>query len=700
MSVAATVSVQPAVENIDLTCINTIRTLSMDAVQAANSGHPGTPMAMAPVAYCLWQKFLSFDPQDPVWPNRDRFVLSIGHASMLLYSLLHLTEVKAVSKDYETLGQPSVSLDSIKAFRQLNSRCPGHPEYRWTSGVETTTGPLGQGVATSVGMAIAGRWLAARYNRPGFEDLFNFNVYALCGDGCMMEGISGEAASLAGHLELPNLCWIYDNNHITIEGNTALAFTEDVATRFIGYGWNVTRVGDANDLEMLARAFRTFQNTKDRPTLIIVDSHIGYGAPHKQDTSGAHGEPLGEEEIRLAKRSYGWPEDKKFYVPDGVYEHFRQGIGKRGKELRDAWFSRISEYRKQLPELAEELFRMQHRQLPDGWERDLPVFPADAKGLATRESSAKVLNAVAKNIPWLIGGSADLAPSTKTRLAFEGAGDFSAENDSGRNFHFGIREHAMGAILNGMSLVKVRPFGSGFFIFVDYMRGALRLSALMELPVVYIFTHDSIGVGEDGPTHQPIEQLANLRSTPGLIVIRPADANEVTEAWKVIIQLQHEPAVLVLTRQAVPTINRTKYAAASGLARGAYILADAPGGKPEVILIATGSEVALCLEAYEQLVEDGIRARVVSMPSWELFDDQDKEYRDSVLPPQVKARVSVEEASDFGWCKYTGTDGHNICIETFGASAPLKQLLKKFGFNAEHIVAAAKSQIARHGGGK
>ncbi len=699
MSVAA-VSAPPAVGNIDLACINTIRTLSMDAVQAANSGHPGTPMAMAPVAYCLWQKFLRFDPQDPVWPNRDRFVLSIGHASMLLYSLLHLTEVKSVSKDYETLGEPSVSLDSIKAFRQLNSRCPGHPEYRWTSGVETTTGPLGQGVATSVGMAMAGRWLGARYNRPGFEDLFNFNVYALCGDGCMMEGISSEAASLAGHLQLPNLCWIYDNNHITIEGNTALAFTEDVATRFIGYGWNVTRVGDANDLEMLARAFRTFQNTKDRPTLIIVDSHIGYGAPHKQDTSGAHGEPLGEEEIRLAKRNYAWPEDKNFYVPAGIYEHFRQGIGKRGKELRDVWFSRICEYRKQYPELAEELFRMQHRQLPLGWERDLPVFPADPKGLATRESSAKVLNAVAKNVPWLIGGSADLAPSTKTRLTFEGAGDFSAEDASGRNFHFGIREHAMGAILNGMSLVKIRPFGSGFFIFVDYMRGALRLSALMELPVIYVFTHDSIGVGEDGPTHQPVEQLANLRSTPGLIVMRPADANEVTEAWKVIVKLHHEPAALVLTRQAVPTIDRTKYAAASGVARGAYILADAPGGSPEVILIGTGSEVTLCLDAYEQLINQGIRARVVSMPCWELFDDQDQEYRDSVLPPQVKARVSVEEASDFGWCKYTGTDGHNVCIESFGASAPIKQLQKKFGFSAEKIVAAAEEQIARHGGTK
>jgi len=680
---------------IDLTSINTIRTLAIDGVQAADSGHPGTPMAMAPVAYCLWQQFLRFDPQDPVWPNRDRFVLSIGHASMLLYALLHLTESRAVSKDYEILGQPSVPLDALKAFRQLDSRCPGHPEYRWTSGVETTTGPLGQGVATSVGMAIARQWLASRYNRPGF-DLFDFNVYALCGDGCMMEGISGEAASLAGHLGLSNLCWIYDNNHITIEGHTALAFSEDVATRFVGYGWNVTRVGDANDLEMLARAFQIFQKTNDRPTLIIVDSHIGYGAPHKQDTSGAHGEPLGEEEVRLAKRNYGWPENKKFYVPDGVYDHFRQGIGKRGKDLRNAWFERIVEYRKQYPELAEELFRMQHRELPEGWDHGLPEFAADPKGLATRESSAKVLNAVAKNIPWLMGGSADLGPSTKTRLTFDGAGDFSAENYAGRNFHFGIREHAMGAILNGMSLVKVRPFGSGFFIFVDYMRGSLRLSALMELPVIYIFTHDSIGVGEDGPTHQPVEQLAHMRSTPGLITIRPCDANEVREAWKVILQLHHEPAVLVLTRQAVPTIDRSRYAAASGLARGAYVLADAPNADPDVILIGTGSEVSLCLEAYEQLTRECVRARVVSMPSWELFDDQDSDYRDSVLPPNVKARVSVEQASDFGWAKYTGAEGHSICIESFGASAPLKQLLKKFGFTADHIVAAAKSQIVRH----
>ena len=697
MSLAVAPLVAPVSQDLDQLCVNTIRTLSMDGVQAANSGHPGTPMAMAPVAYCLWQQFLRFDPQDPVWPNRDRFVLSIGHASMLLYSLLHLTGVRAVSKDYETLGELSVPLDAIKSFRQLNSRCPGHPEYRWTSGVETTTGPLGQGVATSVGIAAARQWLSARYNRPGFEDLFDFNVYALCGDGCMMEGISSEAASLAGHWRLSNLCWIYDNNHITIEGNTALAFTEDVATRFIAYGWNVTRVGDANDLQMLARAFHTFQNTKDRPTLIIVDSHIGYGAPHKQDTSGAHGEPLGEEEVRLAKRNYGWPEDQKFYVPDGVYDHFRQGIGKRGKESRDAWFARIAQYRKQYPDLGDELYRMQHRQFPEGWSRDLPQFPFDPKGLASRESSAKVLNAAAKKIPWLMGGSADLGPSTKTRLTFEGAGDFASNDYSGRNFHFGIREHAMGAILNGFSLAKVRPFGSGFFIFTDYMRGAMRLSALMELPVIYIFTHDSIGVGEDGPTHQPIEHLAHMRSMPGLIVIRPADANEVTEAWKVILQLHHEPAVLVLSRQAVPTVDRTKYAAASGVARGAYVLADPSDGDPEVILIGTGSEVSLCLEAYELLIKDGIKARVVSMPSWELFDDQDKSYRESVLPPKIKARVSVEEASDFGWSKYTGAEGHNVCIESFGASAPLKQLLKKFGFTADKIVAAAKSQIALHG---
>src|SRR5215468_149939 len=582
---------------LDQLCINTIRTLSMDAVQQANSGHPGTPMAMAPVAYCLWQKFLRFDPADPIWPNRDRFILSAGHASMLLYSLLHLTGVKAVSKDYEALGEPSVPLEAIKRFRQLDSRCPGHPEYRWTSGVESTTGPLGNGVATSVGMAVAGRWMAAHFNKPGFEDFINFNVYALCGDGCMVEGISAEAASLAGHLKLSNLCWIYDNNHITIEGNTALAFSDDVATRFLGHGWNVIRVGDANDSEMLAQGFRTFSNTRDRPTLIIVDSHIDYGAPHKQDTSAAHGEPLGEEEIRLTKRHYGWPEDAKFLVPDGVREHFQTGIGKRGHELHVAWWTKFEEYRQHYPELAENGYRMLRRQLPDGWDRGLPTFPADARGIASRDASGQVLNVLAKNVPWLLGGSADLTPSCKTRLTFDGAGDFSAENASGRNLHFGIREHAMGAILNGLSLSKLRPFGSGFLIFSDYARGAIRLGALMEIPVIHIFTHDSIGVGEDGPTHQPVEQLLSLRAIPGLIVLRPADANETVEAWRVIAGFRHEPVALVLTRQAVPTLDRTKYAPADGLRRGAYVLADAHDGLPQVLLLGTGREVALCVEA-------------------------------------------------------------------------------------------------------
>jgi transketolase len=679
--------------NLDTTCINTIRTLAMDAVQAANSGHPGTPMAMAPVAYCLWQRFLRFDPQDPIWPNRDRFVLSAGHASMLLYSLLHLTGVKAVSKDYEALGEASVPLDAIKHFRQLDSRCPGHPEYRWTSGVETTTGPLGQGLANSVGMAIAGRWQAAHFNQPGFENLIDFKVYALCGDGCMMEGISAEAASLAGHLKLGNLCWIYDNNHITIEGNTALAFSDDVATRFIGHGWNVTRVGDANDQDMLARAFHTFQNTRDRPTLIIVDSHIAYGAPNKQDTSAAHGEPLGEAEIRLTKRNYGWPEDAKFLVPDGVYAHFQSGIGKRGKELRDAWFARVKEYRAKYPQLADGFYRLHHRQLPEGWDKGLPTFAADAKGLATRDASGKVLNALAQNVPWLLGGSADLAPSCKTRLTFDGAGDVTAETPGGRNMHFGIREHAMSAVLNGMALVKVRAYGSTFLIFSDYAKPAIRLSALMELPVVYVFTHDSIGVGEDGPTHQPIEQIASLRVIPGLVVLRPADANETVEAWKVIMKLHHAPAAIVLTRQALPTIDRSKYADATGVARGAYVLADAPGGKPDVLLLATGSEVALCLDAYERLNAQGVRARVVSMPSWELFDDQPQEYRERVLPPAVTARVSVEQASTFGWAKYVGATGASIGMRSFGASAPLKDLLKKFGFTPEHVIAAAREQL-------
>jgi transketolase len=676
---------------IDALSINTIRTLSIDAVQQANSGHPGTPMAMAPVVYGLWQHFLCFDPQDPIWPNRDRFVLSNGHASMLLYSMLHLTGVRAVNPQYEILGQPSVTLDDIKHFRQLDSKCPGHPEYRWTSGVETTTGPLGQGIANSVGIAIAGEWMAAYFNRPGFS-MFDYNTYALCGDGCMMEGVSNEAASIAGHLKLSKLCWIYDNNKITIEGSTALAFSDDVATRFIGYGWNVTRVGDANDLDMLDRAFKVFHDTDDRPTLIIVDSHIGYGAPHKHDTSAAHGEPLGEEEVKLAKRNYGWPEDAKFLVPDGVRENFAAGIGKRGHDLSSAWLTLFNQYQTNHPELADQLLKMQRRELPAGWDKDLPVFPADPKGIASRESSSQVLNTVAKNVPWLIGGAADLFPSTKTRLTFAGAGDFNDESRLGRNFHFGIREHAMGSILNGMSLSKVRAFGAGFFIFTDYMRPTFRLASLMEIPVVYIFTHDSIGLGEDGPTHQPIEQLASLRAIPGLITIRPADANEVVEAWRFIMPLQHQPACLVLSRQNLPTLDRTKYAPASGLAQGAYALANCEG-KPDVLLMATGSEVSLCVAAHEKLQAQGVKSRVVSMPSWEIFEKQPLEYRRKVIPREVTARVAVEQASDFGWDRYVGDHGRVIGMETFGASAPLKELLKKFGFTEDHVIAAAKELI-------
>ena len=681
-------------EPIDELCINTIRTLSMDAVQQANSGHPGTPMAMAPVVYCLWQRFLRFDPYDPIWPNRDRFVLSIGHASMLLYSILHLCGVRAVNPMYETLGALSVAADDIKRFRQFDSKCPGHPEYRWTSGVETTTGPLAQGVATSVGMAIAGRWMANYFNRPGFE-MFNYDVYGLCGDGCMMEGLSHEAASLAGHLRLSNLCWIYDNNKISIEGHTDWAFSDDVATRFIAYGWNVTRVGDANDLEMLERAFRTFKNTPDRPTLIIVDSHIAYGAPNKQDTSAAHGEPLGDEEIRLTKRNYGWPEDAKFLVPDGVREHFQAEIGKRGHTLRESWMVKFNKYKTQNPELADHLYKMQHRQLSEGWDKDLPTFSPDPKGISGRDASGKILNALAKNMSWLIGGSADLAPSTKTRLTFEEAGDFTAENYGGRNFHFGIREHAMASILNGLSLCKVRPYGSGFLIFSDYSRPAIRLSALMELPVIYIFTHDSIGVAEDGPTHQPVEHLASLRAIPGLITLRPGDANEVLEAWHLIIQLRHDPVALVLSRQSLPTLDRSKYAPASGLAKGAYVLADADDCKPDVLLLATGSEVCLCIDTYEHLRAEGIKARVVSMPSWELFERQSEDYRESVIPTEVTARVSVEQASTLGWARYVGPTGHSIGMETFGASAPLKELQRKFGFTPETVVSAAKQQLAR-----
>jgi transketolase len=679
---------------MDQLAINTIRTLSIDAVQAAKSGHPGTPMALAPLVYTIWNRVLRFDPQDPIWPNRDRFVLSNGHASMLLWSVLHLTGTLAVNAEYETVGTPSVTLDDIRRFRQFGSKAPGHPEYHWVSGVETTTGPLGQGIATSVGMAIAGRWLAARYNQPGF-DIFDYDIYAVCGDGCLMEGVGSEAASLAGHLDLDNLCWVYDNNHITIEGSTAITFTEDVTARFLGYGWNVLRVGDANDIDRIERALDVFRQTRGRPTLVILDSHIGYGSPHKQDTSAAHGEPLGEDEVRLTKRAYGWPEDAKFLVPDGVREHFDAGIGTRGAQARREWTTLFATYRATHPALATEIEQMQRRELPAGWDQNLPVFPADARGLAGRDASGQVLNVIARNVPWLLGGSADLAPSTRTTLKCEGAGDLQAASPGGRNLHFGIREHAMAAIVNGMSLSKLRAFGATFFVFSDYARPAIRLSALMELPAVFVFTHDAMGDGEDGPTHQPIEQLASLRAIPGLTLLRPGDANEVVEAYRYVMQLRHRPGILVLSRQALPTLDRTRYAPASGVARGAYVFADAPDGQPELILIASGSELSLAVQAHETLIAQGVRSRVVSMPSWDIFEHQPQAYRDRVLPPDVKARVAIEQASTFGWERYVGLDGAVVGMETFGASAPLKELQKQFGFEPEHVLAVAKKVLAR-----
>ncbi len=682
-------------EQLDQLSINTIRTLSIDAVQQANSGHPGTPMALAPLVYAIWNRVLRFDPEDPIWPDRDRFVLSNGHASMLLWSVLHLTGTKAVNAEYERLGRPAVSLDDIRRFRQLDSKAPGHPEYHWVSGVETTTGPLGQGVATSVGMAIAQKWLAQRYNRPGF-DIFDHRIYVVCGDGCLMEGVASEAASLSGHLGLNNLCWVYDNNHITIEGNTRLAFTEDVATRFLGYGWNVLRVGDANDIDRIEHALKVFQETKGRPTLLILDSHIGYGSPHKHDTSEAHGEPLGEEEVRLSKRFYGWPEEAKFLVPDGVREHFAAGIGRRGAESRRRWTELLEAYRAKYPELATEIDQMQRRELPVGWDRNLPVFPTDAKGIAGREASGKVLNVLAQNIPWFLGGSADLGPSNKTLLKYEGAGDFQADSPGGKNLHFGIREHAMAAVVNGLSLSKLRPFGATFFIFSDYARPAIRLSAIMELPTLLVFTHDAMGDGEDGPTHQPVEQLLSLRAIPGLVVLRPGDANEVVEAYRHVVQLRHQPAVLALSRQPLPTLDRSKYAPASGVAQGAYVLGDPPGGNPEVILIASGSELSLAVGAHERLLAEGVRSRVVSMPSWDLFEHQSREYRESVLLPGVKARVAVEQGSILGWERYVGESGQVIGMKTFGASAPLKELQRKFGFEPSQVVAAAMEQLGRN----
>jgi len=679
-------------QNLDQLCINTIRTLSIDAVQQANSGHPGAPMGLAPVVYSLWQYFLNYDPADPHWPNRDRFVLSAGHASMLLYATLHLAGVRAVNAKGEVQKELSVSMDEIKRFRQLGSRTPGHPESHLTMGVETTTGPLGQGCGNSVGMAIAGKWLASNYNRPGF-DLFNFRVYAVCGDGDIMEGVAGEAASLAGHLKLGNLCWVYDHNRVTLDGPASWSFSEDVMTRFVGYGWNVTRVSDANDLLQLSRGYEYFQKHNDQPTLIVVDSHIGYGSPHKQDSYEAHGEPLGEAEIKLVKKNYGWPEDAKFLVPEGVYAHLQQGVGTRGAQASAKWNALFAAYAQKFPEQAEQLRRMQRHQLPNGWDKNLPVFAADAKGLATRESSGKVLNVLAQNIPWLVGGSADLAKSNKTNLTFDGAGEFFPNEFGGRNVHFGVREHGMGAAANGMTLTGLRGFAATFFNFSDYMRASMRLAALMKIPVLFIFTHDSIGVGEDGPTHQPVEQLAAFRAMPNMLVLRPGDANEVTEAYKSVIQHMHGPATLVLSRQAMPTLDRAKYAPASGVAKGAYVLADAGGGKPDVILMASGTELQWAVGAYEKLKAEGIKARVVSMPSWELFEAQDAAYKESVLPSSVNARVSVEMGSTLGWDRYVGPKGKIIGMHSFGASAPLKDLLKKFGFDTDTVVAAAKQVL-------
>ena len=675
--------------------IDTIRTLAMDAVQQANSGHPGTPMALAPVGYTLWSQFLQYHPAHPDWPNRDRFVLSNGHASMLLYALLHLAEVDEIDAEGRPSGKPAVSLDDIRQFRQLDSKTPGHPEYRHTTGVETTTGPLGQGYANSVGMALAQRWLAGYFNRNEAQ-LFDYRVYALGGDGDMMEGVSSEAASIAGHLKLNNLCWIYDNNTITIEGHTALAFSEDVARRFRGYGWQTLHVSDANDTASLASALACFKQTHDRPTLIVVDSVIGYGSPHKHNTSAAHGEPLGVEEIRLTKQAYGWPENSSFLVPDAVHGHLHEALLQRATPAFERWRKNLAALAEHDPERAETLRCMCAGEMPDDWMTGIPAFPADAKGMASREAGGLALNGFARNVPWLLGGAADLTPSTKTKLSFTDAGSYEANNYNGRNLHFWIREHAMGAISNGLALSYLRPFTATFLVFSDYMKPPLRLAAIMELPLVFVFTHDSIGVGEDGPTHQPIEHLAQLRAIPGMLVLRPGDANETIEAWKIALSQTRRPSCIVLSRQSLPTLDRTLYRTAADTAYGAYVLADAPPGiSPEVILIGTGSEVSLCIAAYEQLKAEGVPARVVSMPSWELFEQQGDAYRDSVLPAAVPGRVAVEQAGPLGWDRYTGLSGAKVVMHSFGASAPLAQLQVKFGFTVENVVKLAKAQ-AQH----
>jgi transketolase len=674
----------------DRLAIDTIRTLAIDAVQKANSGHPGTPMALAPVAYTLWKDFIRYDPVTPDWPNRDRFVLSVGHASMLLYAILHLASVEEIDADGNKTGEPAVSLDDIKQFRQLSSKTPGHPEYRMTTGVETTTGPLGQGCGNSVGMAIAERALAARFNRDGF-DLFDHDVYVLCGDGDMMEGVSAEAASVAGHLALSNLCWIYDSNHITIEGGTDIAFTEDVGKRFESYGWNVIHVDDANDTVAFGKAIETFRATSDRPTFIVVHSVIGWGSP-RAGSEKAHGEALGEDNVRATKKAYGWPEDAQFLVPDGVKEHFTQAVAGRGQPAREEWEATFARYRETFPTEAAELDQLRRGKLADGWQAEIPTFPADAKGVASRDSGGKVLNAIAPHVPLLMGGAADLAPSTKTNLTFQGAGSFEPGDYSGRNFHFGVREHAMGSIANGMALSYLRSYTGTFLVFADYMRAPIRLAAIMELPVVFVFTHDSIGVGEDGPTHQPIEHLATLRAIPGLDTIRPGDANEVAAAWKVALSHTHEPTALIFSRQAIPTLDREKYASADGLEKGGYILGDCEG-TPEIILIGTGSELPMVVAAHEKLIAEGVKSRVVSMPSWYLFEKQDDAYREEVFPDAVRARLAVEQAGSMGWDRYVGHDGGTITMSTFGASAPLAKLQEKYGFTVDNICAVARKLI-------
>jgi transketolase len=678
----------------DRLAIDTIRTLSMDAVQKANSGHPGTPMALAPVGYTLWKEFLRYDPATPDWPNRDRFVLSVGHASMLLYALLHLAGVEEIDADGKKSGKLAVSLQDIEQFRQLDSKTPGHPEYRITTGVETTTGPLGQGCGNSVGMAIAERALAARFNRPQFT-LFDHDVYVLCGDGDMMEGVSAEAASVAGHLALSNLCWIYDSNHISIEGSTEIAFTEDVGKRFEGYGWNVIHVDDANDTGAVSAALKAFRDTQDKPTFIVVHSVIGWGSP-RAGSEKAHGEALGEENVRLTKQAYGWPEDAQFLVPDGVAGAFNKALADHGGKARADWEAMFEDYRKSFPTEATEFDLLRQGKLADGWQADIPFFEPDPKGIASRDAGGKVINAIGPHVPMLIGGAADLSPSTKTNLTFQGAGSFEPGSYDGRNVHYGVREHAMGAIANGMALTYLRSYTATFLVFADYMRAPIRLAAIMEVPTIFIFTHDSIGVGEDGPTHQPIEHLATLRAIPGLDTIRPGDANEVAEAWKVALSHTHEPTALIFSRQALPTLDRTKYAAADGLQKGAYILADSGDGDPEVILMATGSEVSLVVDAHEKLVADGIRSRVVSMPSWYLFEKQDAAYRDSIFPRSVRARLAVEQAGSMGWDRYVGLDGATITMSTFGASAPLAKLQEKYGFTLDNVVKVARKLIEQN----